>query len=120
MKIKLDENLPESLVERLASLGHDVDNVRMEGIAGQDDSVVWIAAQSEHRLLVTQDLDFSDVRKFPPGTHFGIMLVRLPVAGRLELTGRISEFFLQPEARDLVGCFVILSEHKFRIIRPHP
>lgn len=30
MKVKLDENLPESLLPTLRSLGHDVDNVRVE------------------------------------------------------------------------------------------
>ena len=32
MKLKLDENLPESLVSALSALGHDVDNVRLEGL----------------------------------------------------------------------------------------
>ena len=30
MKLKLDENLPESLIETLRASGHDVDNVRSE------------------------------------------------------------------------------------------
>ena len=28
-------------------------------------------------ILITQDLDFSDIRKFQPGTHYGIVVVRL-------------------------------------------
>ena len=118
MKIKLDENLPESLVEALDLQGHDVDNVRMEGVAGKDDAVVWAAAQSEGRFLITQDLDFSDVRQFSPGTHHGILLVRLPNAGRIELTERIRDVFLGPEAKNWERCFVVLSEHKLRVIRP--
>ena len=34
----------------------------------------------EHNL--TQDLDFSDVRQFRPGTRAGLMLVRLQQPGR--------------------------------------
>jgi hypothetical protein len=30
MRIKLDQNLPESLLASLAALGHDVDNVRLD------------------------------------------------------------------------------------------
>jgi hypothetical protein len=33
MKLKLDENLPESLLSELSRLGHDVDNVRVESPA---------------------------------------------------------------------------------------
>jgi predicted nuclease of predicted toxin-antitoxin system len=60
LKIKLDENLPERLVSELNQLGHDVDTVRAEHLAGQADEQVWQAAQSGNRFLITQDLDFSD------------------------------------------------------------
>ena len=62
MKLKLDENIPTSARARLAQLGHDVDTVLDENLGGTVDSEVWTAAQREQRLLVTQDLDFSDVR----------------------------------------------------------
>ena len=45
MKIKLDENLPEALIRELAALGHDVDSVRLEQLAGRPDPDVWAAAQ---------------------------------------------------------------------------
>lgn len=64
MTIKLDENLPERLVAELSALGHDVDTVRAEQLAGRDDNDVWRGAQSAHRFLITQDLDFSDVRRY--------------------------------------------------------
>ena len=38
--MKLDENLPESLIEALRASGHDVDNVRSEGLAGKADADV--------------------------------------------------------------------------------
>ncbi len=63
MKIKLDENLPEALIATLGELGHDVDSVREEGIAGRDDDIVWNAAQADGRFLITQDMDFSDMRQ---------------------------------------------------------
>ena len=56
MKIKLDENLPSTLVAVLQAAGHDVDTVPGEGIAGASDPQVWAAAQSAGRLLITQDL----------------------------------------------------------------
>jgi predicted nuclease of predicted toxin-antitoxin system len=62
MRIKLDENLPSQLVPVLTELGHDVDTVPSEGITGKDDAVVWQAAQASQRFVITQNLDFSDVR----------------------------------------------------------
>ena len=69
MKLKLDENMPQSAAMRLAALGYDVDTVLDEQLGGRSDEDVWAAAQTEDRFLVTHDLDFSDTRKFEPGTQ---------------------------------------------------
>ena len=118
MKLKLDENLPETLLVELAALNHDTDNVRQEGLAGHDDSEVWTAAQASGRFLITQDLDFSDVRRFKTGTHHGLLLVRLPDAGRSTLTRRIIEVFRREDVESWAGCFAVLSGHKLRVLRP--
>ena len=81
MKVKLDENIPVSLAEALASLGHDVQTVIGQGLTGRADAEIWRQCQLEDRLLMTQDLDFSDARKFQPGSHAGIVLVRLQNPG---------------------------------------
>jgi predicted nuclease of predicted toxin-antitoxin system len=77
MKIKLDENLPHALVKLLNTLGHEVDSVPQEGLTGQPDDIIWQTTQQEKRFLITQDLDFSDINKFAPCSHFGLLLVRL-------------------------------------------
>jgi uncharacterized protein DUF5615 len=118
MKVKLDENLPESLLPTLGALGHDVDNVRVEGLSGKADADVWQAAQTTERFLITQDLDFSDIRKFSPGTHHGLMLVRLRVPGRVALAARIAGIFREGEAESWGRCFVLLTDHKLRLHRP--
>ncbi|MCP4663914.1 MAG: hypothetical protein GY856_51685 [bacterium] len=87
MKIKLDEHLPTAVARCLASLGHDVETVHDEGLGGQDDDHVWEAAQAEKRFLITQDLDFSDIRKYTPGSHSGLLLLRLRNPGRSAFRG---------------------------------
>ena len=67
MKIKLDENIPVSVVQVLASYGHNVRTVWDEGLVGRKDQEIWIRCQNEDRLLITQHLDFSDLRKFSQG-----------------------------------------------------
>ncbi len=54
---------------------------------------MWTASQSERRLLVTQDLDFSDIRKYAPGTHHGLVVVRLSDPSRANLVQRIGQAF---------------------------
>ena len=118
MRIKLDENLPAGLVALLTALGHEVDTVPAEGIGGEDDDVVWRAAQADGRFLVTQDLDFSDTRKYAPGTHCGLLLVRLPQPGRIALQERVASVF-RTEAVDMwSGCRVTATPTKVRVRRP--
>ncbi len=96
MRVKLDENLPESLLQVLIGLGHDVDNIRLEGLVGKPDPLVWDAAQRSERFLITQDLDFSDLRKFSPAA------------------------FREKPPESWTRCFVVLTDHKLRVHKPPP
>jgi predicted nuclease of predicted toxin-antitoxin system len=118
MKIKLDENLPLRLATLLKDLGHDVHTPHEERLIGRADREIWEATQKESRFLITQDLDFSDSRRFTPGSHHGILLVRLRSPNRRNLVGRIRELFRQENVGQWVGCFVVATERKIRVIRP--
>ena len=118
MRIKLDENLPVRIAEALTDLGHDVDTVASEGLTGRSDSEVWHGSQDAKRFLVTQDLDFSDIRKFTPGTHGGILLMRLREPGRRALARRVIGLFSAEETDAWAGCFVVATDHKIRVRRP--
>lgn len=118
MLIKLDENLPSRLVDALASLGHQVDTVPDEGLSGRPDEEIWNAAQTVGRFLITQDLDFSDMRRFQPGTHPGILLIRLRNPGRNALFMKVVNLFENEAADTWAGCFVVATERKLRVRRP--
>lgn len=120
MKVKLDENLPAGLKAALADLGHDTDTVPTEGLTGRDDKAVWQMAQQAGRFLITQDLDFSDIRFFPPGSHHGILLLRLRTPGGRTLFERIGSIFLTESVEGWAGCFVVATERKIRVHRPRP
>lgn len=66
MRIKLDENLPASVASALTALAHELHTVAEENLSGSKDHELWEAAQQEPLFLITQDLDFSDTRKFAP------------------------------------------------------
>jgi predicted nuclease of predicted toxin-antitoxin system len=118
MKLKLDENLPATLVDALTALGHDVDTVPGERIARKDDETVWKAAQDAGRFLITQYLDFSDVRRFKPGTHHGLLLIRLQNPSRRRLADRITAVFEAERVDQWTACFVVVTDRKVRVRRP--
>jgi predicted nuclease of predicted toxin-antitoxin system len=117
VKIKLDENIPVGQPTPFwASM--DVDTVADEGLTGADDRTVFEAAQREGRFLITQDLDFSDIRRFTPGTHAGLLLLRLRDPSRRALQERLEVIFSYEDVDSWPGCFVVATDSKIRIRRP--
>ena len=114
MRIKLDENLPSSLVGILSGFGHKTDTVEDEGVNGKPDEIVWERAQRDGRFLITQDLDFSDIRKFAPGTHHGILLIRMRDPSRRSLEERISSLFSMKESLSWEKGFIVATDLKIR------
>ena len=118
MRMKLDESLPCELADQLSKFGHDVDTSPSEGLEGSDDLTLWLAAQSAQRLLITQDLDFSDIRRFTPGTHQGVFLIRLKNPSRLNLIDRVLHVCQHHDADSWTGCFVVATDRKVRVRAP--
>lgn len=71
MRLKLDENLARAHRRLLEAAGHDAADVHDERLAGASDELLWSHVCAEGRILVTLDTDFSDVRRFSPGSHQG-------------------------------------------------
>ena len=117
MKIKLDENLPDRLVPFLTALGHNVDTTGAEQLTGHPDLEVCNAAQAA-RFLITQDLDFSDMRQYTAGTHAGLLIMRLTRPGRGALFDRVSAVFQTEQVEDWKGCLVVATDQKVRVRRP--
>jgi predicted nuclease of predicted toxin-antitoxin system len=117
MKVKVDENLPSRLVVWLREQGHDVQTVPDEGLTGHADAGVWSAAGREGRFLITQDLDFSDVRKYAPGSHAGLLLIRLREPGAGALAERVKAALRTTSLESMARCLAVLTDHKLRIRR---
>jgi predicted nuclease of predicted toxin-antitoxin system len=116
MRLKLDENIPPRAAESLRELGHDVDTVVDEKIGGKSDEVVWQHAQDAGRFFITQDLDFSDLRRFAPGTHCGVLLVRLPDEEQSRLSDYLAVWFAAKETASWWQCFVVATPNKIRVL----
>ncbi len=54
-------------------------------------------------------------RPVPTG---GILLLRLRNPSRTNLVTRVLELFREETADDWVGCFVVVTERKIRVLKP--
>jgi predicted nuclease of predicted toxin-antitoxin system len=83
MKFKLDENIGNLGQTLLRAEGYDVMTVSEQKLEGTPDFDLYTICLAEQRILVTLDLDFSEVLRFPPEPTAGIIVLRTP--GRLSI-----------------------------------
>ena len=118
MKFKLDENLPRALKAALVGLGYSASTVHDEELSSKPDTVVAAAAKAEGRMLLTLDVEFGDLRKYPPGTHPGIILFRPRSLGALTVAQFVEEFVRDSDVEALAGCVAVVERNRVRVRRP--
>jgi predicted nuclease of predicted toxin-antitoxin system len=117
-KVKVDENLGQSHAALLREAGYEADTVFDENLSGTSDEALWEQVVEEDRLFITLDLDFSDVRRFPPGSHPGILLLRPQSGSRDAVTSVLERVLLEYTLEELRGCLVVADDLHTRIRRP--
>jgi predicted nuclease of predicted toxin-antitoxin system len=118
VKVKLDENLGQSHAELVRAAGHVAARVTEQGLSGAKDPAVWRHVCDTGRFFITLDLDFSDVRRFVPGTHPGILLIRARGKGRGAVARVLRRVLAEHGLDPLVGCLAVADESRTRIRRP--
>jgi predicted nuclease of predicted toxin-antitoxin system len=118
IRIKIDECLPSEIAEILIERGYETETVKSEGLTGSPDSLIWKVAQAEKRFLITSDLDFSDIRLYVPGTHQGVLLLRLSKEGKNHVLSYVKKILAEFDLNELNGCLVVATDHKIRVKKP--
>ncbi|HWD57657.1 MAG TPA: DUF5615 family PIN-like protein [Stellaceae bacterium] len=116
-RLKVDENLPDEIADLLLRNGYDAVTVADQGWRGMADSGLWQGIQAEDRWLITADKEFADLRRYPPGTHAGVILLRLAVEDRLEYL-RLAQMVVDDVNLDEVsGAVIVANSRRVRVRR---
>jgi predicted nuclease of predicted toxin-antitoxin system len=115
MRLKIDENLHDDVADLLAGDGHEVETVHTEGLRSCGDQVLADHCRAEGRTLITLDLDFADIRAFPPRLHAGMIVLRLGNQSRAHVLHVMSGLLSLLQREPLIGRLWIVSESNVRI-----
>jgi predicted nuclease of predicted toxin-antitoxin system len=118
MRLKLDENLSRHLKPALIELGHDVLTAADENLLSRPDVEVAACAAREDRILLTLDIEFADLRKYPPGSHPGIVLFRPVSLGPLSVNRFVERFARSTNLSGLSGCVAVVEPQSIGVRRP--
>jgi len=58
LKFLLDQNLPVRLIDAITAFDHEVEHVRLMGLATAGDREIWALAASRGAVVVSKDKDF--------------------------------------------------------------
>jgi predicted nuclease of predicted toxin-antitoxin system len=116
MRFLVDANMPRSTLALLAGLGHTSENARDIGLGHAPDSRIATHARSTGAALLTRDLDFADMRHYPPADYQGILVLRMPDDAMAQTIVNLLERFLKQTAlsAQLPGHLVILEPDRVR------
>ncbi len=115
MRFKIDENLHEDVAEKLRERGHDARTVFDEGLRGYPDPEIADAARREERVMVTLDLDFGNIREYPPEDYRGLIVLRVVNQGRAHVLRVMERVLAVLDCVPLDGHLWIVSEGGIRV-----
>jgi len=115
MKFKVDENLPQQVCNVLEEAGHQAVAVHHQHLEGAPDNKIIEICKSEERCLITMDRHFEDLLRYPPGTHYGIIVLRLENLSMSYVLHRIQSILSHVSEFSLSGQLWIVEPGRIRI-----
>lgn len=116
MRFLADESCDFAVVRALRAAGHDVGTVS-DLTPGAEDHIVTALADSESRVLLTEDKDFGRLAYATGHSTSGVMLIRYPAGARSALGAAIVTVVAEFGDR-LFGSFVVVEPGRARLGRP--
>jgi predicted nuclease of predicted toxin-antitoxin system len=115
MKFKTDEHLPVEVAALLNQHGHDAVRVDEQRPSGVADAGLAAVCQVEQPAIVTLDLDFADIRAYPPENYAGIIVLRPAVQTVTAIVSTVGRVVALLASEPLVGCLWVVDDHRVRI-----
>ena len=115
MRFKTDENLPVEAAGILRDAGHDALTIHDQRMVGDLDKEIAAGCRSEQRVIVTLDLDFADIRTYPPGDYHGIVVLRPRIQAKPNVLALTAKLLALLDTEPLVGNLWMLQVNGLRI-----
>jgi len=115
LRFKVDENLPIEVAVVLRNAGFLADTVWDEGLSGASDQDIALVCRQEGRALITLDLDFADIRTYPPEEYAGIIVLRLRQQDKISVLAVMQPLISLLQRESVRGHLWIVDEKRVRI-----
>jgi len=116
VKFKIDENTPIEAAEILCAARYDAATLGDQHMLGAPDQAIAEHVRSEGRVLLTIDLDFADIRAYPPQDYSGIIVLRPRRQLKPLILDMVRRLVPLLETQPVCGYLWIVGHHRVRIV----
>lgn len=121
IRFLIDADLPRSLCTALRHRGYLADDVRELDLGAATDQTVLDHATRHGFTLISADKGCSNLIRFPPGTHQGIIVARFPHHTQAQTKVRfLLRWILTLQEKDIRGNLLIIQPKGIRLRRAKP
>jgi len=117
VKFKIDENLPVEFIDLLKKEGWRAYSVFEEELGGARDEAIFNRCKKENLILLTLDLDFANILKYPPEESPGIIVFRPSRQDKIHLMEMLTEILPSLKKHPPAKKLWIVEEKRIRIYK---
>ena len=116
MKFLLDADCPRAIADILKKSGHQVQDIR-DVKPETSDQEIYELIKRESLILITRDTDFSNILRYPPTRHCGIILLRVHLLSIGEILAIVGNLIASIPEGELLGSLTVARKDRYRIHR---
>lgn len=117
MRFLADMGVAMRIVEWLRAQGHEVSQLREEGLQRMPDADILLKAAAESRILMTFDLDFGEILALSGERKVSVVLFRLYNTRTLHVIERLKVALTQGRTILETGSILVIEENRVRTRR---
>lgn len=117
MKFLLGACVPRRYLRLLREWGYSAELATAELSPDAPDLAVLALAQQQDAILLTVDLDFADIRAYPPADYQGILVMRYTATDEAQMDTSLQTVLRDLTREELRGVLVIVTPTHYRVQR---
>src|SRR5580698_11192055 len=112
--ILADQCVFEATIRLVRTAGHEITPLRAIGPVDSSDPEVLALAVARNWILLTNDLDFGDIVRYPPRDHCGVIVLRIRPQTELDVHAVLIKVLTELSREQLNKRLVVVDRTKYR------
>ena len=115
MKFLADMGISQRTVEWLRNQGYDIVHLREQGLQRLADENILAKAVTEERIVLTMDLDFTNLLAWSGGALPSVIIFRLRNENYDKVNAQLENVLSQCQNQLLAGVIISVGDDAFRV-----